>query len=195
MSFKISVIKKNQVVAWMLTLILGVAGILNYTNDPRRNYNVEVSGKMQEPLGEAILVDSPNLVSNVDEYLNTIENEEKISTAKEYFAKSRIERNDYYAEKIAIYEKILENSAISEEQKNQAQEELKRIHEQKNAILVTENLIKMKGIGEVIVLQNGESINVVVAEETLTDAQVAQIQHIVIHELGAKMENIHINNL
>ncbi len=195
MSFKFSVIKKNQVVAWMLTLVLGVAGVLNYSKDPRRNYDVEVSGRMEEPLGEAVLVDSPNLVSNVDGYLETIQKDEKIITAKEYFAKSRMERNDYFAEKISIYEKILENNAVSEEQKNQAQEELKRIHEQKNAVLVAENLIKMKGMGEVVILQNGDSINVVVAEEDLTEAEVAQIQHIVIHEMGGNPENIHINNL
>ena len=195
MSFKISVIKKNQVVAWMLTLILGIAGVLNYANDPKRRFDVEVSGRMEEPLGEAVLVDSPNLISNVDDYLETLQNEEKVSTAKEYFAKSRIERNDYFAEKIAIYEKILENASISEEQKKQAQEELKHIHEQKNAILVAENLIRMKGMGEVVILQNGDSINVVVAEEDLTEAKVAQIQRIICSEMGGKAENIHVNNL
>jgi hypothetical protein len=44
-------------------------------------------------------------------------------------------------------------------------------------------------------MQNGESINVVVAEESLEEAQIAQIQNIVQNELNSKIENIHINNL
>ena len=33
MNFKISVIKKNQILAWMVTIMLGVAGYLNYINE------------------------------------------------------------------------------------------------------------------------------------------------------------------
>ena len=44
-------------------------------------------------------------------------------------------------------------------------------------------------------MQNEESINVVVAEEELTEAEVAQIQNIIQNELKSKAENIHINNL
>ena len=195
MSVKISIIKKNQVIAWMLTLILSVAGILNYANDPKRNYAVEVSGKMEDSLGDAVLVDSSNLVSNVDDYMNELKESEKVSTANEYFAKSRMERSNQYAEQMEIYEKMIENSSISEEQKATAQEEVRKIQQQKNAISIAENLIKLKGIGEVFIMQNGNSVNVVVAEEELSDAKVAQIQNIIHNELNSEIKDIHINNL
>lgn len=195
MNFKISVIKKNQILAWMVTIMLGVAGYLNYANDPSRNFDVEVTGKIDESLGDAILVDSNNLVSNVDEYMEDIEASAKLTLANEYFAKSRIERNNNFAEKLEVYEKMIENEQLSDEQKNTAQEEIKKINNQKNAISIAENLIKLKGFGDVVIMQNEESVNVVVAEEKLTEAKIAQIQNIIQNELGSKTENIHINNL
>lgn len=195
MNFKVSVIKKNQILAWMITIMLGVAGYLNYVNDPSRNFDVEVTGTIENDLGDAVLVDSDNLVSNVDDYMNTIETNSKLITANEYFAASRIERNNNYAERIEVYEKMLENDNLEENQKNVAQEEIKKINNQKNAISIAENLIKLKGFGDVVIMQNEESVNVVVAEEDLTDAEVAQIQNIIQNELNSKAENIHINNL
>ena len=195
MNFKISVIKKNQILAWMVTIMLGVAGYLNYINDPSRNFDVEVTGIIEENLGDAVLVDSNNLVSNVDNYMENIETSTKLMSANEYFAASRIERNNNYAERIEVYEKMLENANLETEQKDVAQEEIKKINNQKNAISIAENLIKLKGFGDVVIMQNGESINVVVAEEELTEAEVAQIQNIIQNELKSKADNIHINNL
>ena len=195
MNFKISVIKKNQILAWMVTIMLGVAGYLNYANDPSRNFDIEVTGKIDENLGDAVLVDSTNLVSNVDDYMEDIEASAKLISANEYFAESRIERNNNYTERIEVYENMLENPNLANEQKNIAQEEIKKINNQKNAISIAENLIKLKGFGDVVIMQNGESINVIVAEEDLTEDKVAQIQNIIQNELGSKAENIHINNL
>ena len=195
MNFKIKVIKKNQIIAWMMTIMLTVAGYLNYINDPKRNFDVEVTGNISDNLGDAILVDGSNLVSNVDDYMESIETSTKLISANEYFAASRIERNNSYAERIEVYEKMLENENLDESQKTVAQEEIKNINNQKNAISIAENLIKLKGFGDVVIMQNGESINVVVAEENLTDSSIAQIQNIIQNELKSKVENIHINNL
>lgn len=197
MNFKVSVIKKNQILAWMITIMLGVAGYLNYVNDPSKNFDVEVTGVIEDNdnLGDAVLVDSNSLVSNVDDYMDSIETNSKLITANEYFAASRIERNKNFAERIEVYEKMLENEKLGDEQKKVAQEEIKKINNQKNAISISENLIKLKGFGDVVIMQNDESINVVVAEEELTEAEVAQIQNIIQNELKTKAENIHINNL
>ena len=185
MKFRVSIIKKNQILAWMLTIMLSVAGYLNYINDPRRNFDVEVTGIIENDLGDAVLVDSDNLVSNIDNYMETIEIDSKMLAANEYFASSRIERNKNYAESIEVYEKMLENTNLENSQKEVAQEEIKKI----------ENLIKLKGFGDVVIMKNEESINVVVAEENLTESKIAQIQNIIQNELNSKIENIHINNL
>ena len=49
-------------------------------------------------------------------------------------------------------------------------------------------------IEDLVILVNGESINVIVKGEDLKEEEIAQIQNIVTRELGAKIENIHIMN-
>ena len=92
--------------------MLGVAGYLNYANDPARNFDVEVTGITDENLGEAVLVDSTNLVSNIDGYMDKVETDKKLKEANEYFAESRIERNKSFDERIEVYEKMLERGIM-----------------------------------------------------------------------------------
>ncbi len=193
MNFKFSVIKKNQILTWSVIVMLLVAGFLNYKNDPNKVYDVEVTGIMDENLGDAVFVDSSNLVTNIDGIVDNVEDKDVKTTSAEYFSSNRIARNNSYAEQLETYENILKDSSISDEQKTFAQNEIKRINDEKNAVIISENLIKLKGIEEVSVLINKGSVNVVVLDSSLDEAKVAQIQNIIQNELGVEAENIHIN--
>ena len=195
MNFKFSVIKKNQILTWSVIVMLLVAGFLNYKNDPNKVYDVEVTGIMDENLGDAVFVDSSNLVTNIDGIVDNIEDKDVKTTSAEYFSSNRIARNNSYAEQLETYENILKDSSISDEQKTFAQNEIKRINDEKNAVIISENLIKLKGIEEVSVLINKGSVNVVVLDDSLDEAKVAQIQNIIQNELGVDAENIHINSV
>ena len=195
MNFKFSVIKKNQILTWSVIVMLLVAGFLNYKNDPNKVYDVEVTGIMDENLGDAVFVDSSNLVTNIDGIVDNVEDKDVKTTSAEYFSSNRIARNNSYAEQLETYETILKDSSISDEQKTFAQNEIKRINDEKNAVIISENLIKLKGIEEVSVLINKGSVNVVVLDDSLDEAKVAQIQNIIQNELGVEAENIHINSV
>ena len=195
MNFKFSVIKKNQILTWSVIVMLLVAGFLNYKNDPNKVYDVEVTGIMDENLGDAVFVDSSNLVTNIDGIVDNVEDKDVKTTSAEYFSSNRIARNNSYAEQLETYENILKDSSISDEQKTFAQNEIKRINDEKNAVIISENLIKLKGIEEVSVLINKGSVNVVVLDDSLDEAKVAQIQNIIQNELGVDAENIHINSV
>ena len=56
MNFKVSVIKKNQILASLVVLMLVIAGYLNYTYDPTKDYDTELTGVMSNNLGDAYLV-------------------------------------------------------------------------------------------------------------------------------------------
>ena len=60
--------------------------------------------------------------------------------------------------------------------------------------MICENLIKTKGFEDVVIFVNGDSISVIVEDEQLSPAEVAQIQNIISREMSAKVENIHISN-
>ena len=110
-----------------------------------------------------------------------------------YFTESRLEREKMYSQMLESYQKILENSQITDTQKEIAQNEVSKINKTKNAIMIAENLIKNKDFSDVVIFVNGNSVNVVVKEKTLKTEQIAQIQNIVTREIENDIENIHIS--
>ena len=130
--------------------------------------------------------------------VNTIDSNEVEQTSnkidsKEYFTQTKLERDKMYSQMIETYEKILENSNISTEQKNTASEEIKNINNKRNGIATSETLIKAKGIEEIVIIVNSDIIDAIVkSKDNLSQEQVAQISNIISRELGASIENIHI---
>ena len=134
--------------------------------------------------------------SELSEDTNNIAKSQTVETSSTqddgYFTNSRLERNTLYSQQIENYQDILNNTNVSEAQKQIAQEEITRINNEQNAIMITENLIKTKGIEDLVIFVNGDSINVIVKGEELNEEKIAQIQNIVTRELEAEIEDIHI---
>ena len=111
-----------------------------------------------------------------------------------YFTQSRLDRDTMYSQTLDTYQKIIENESISADQKAIAQKEISKINEQKNSIMIAENLIKVKGFEDLIIFINGENVSVIVKSDKLEEKEIAQIQNMVTRELGVKIENINISN-
>ena len=120
--------------------------------------------------------------------------EEGTKSIDEYFANSKLERDTMYSEQIENYQDILSNTNVSEAQKKIAQEEITRINNEQNAIMISENIIKTKGIEDLIIFINKDSINVIVKGDELEKEEIAQIQNIITRELEADIANVHIMN-
>lgn len=131
---------------------------------------------------------------------NTVPNEVNTSTTvtetsgDQYFAELRLERDKMYSQMLESYQKILSNSQISETQKEISENEIKKINDTRNAIMIAENLIKNKGFQDLIIFINGDSISIIVKSKELKEEQIAQIQNIISRELKGEIENIHISN-
>ena len=137
-----------------------------------------------------------NNVTNEEKNQNNIvETSTKVSNSDDnYFSTSKLERDTMYSQMLETYENILNSSNSLETQKQSATEEIKKINDTKNSIMICENLIKTKGFEDSIIFVNGESISIVVKDNQLTAEKVAQIQNIISREMNAKVENIHIYN-
>lgn len=217
------IIKKNQLTILVIALMLVTAGYLNYTSyngESIETYSNDIiNGQNIAGIGDAKLVNSQEIMENTTnsseiENRNNISESEKIPeennseetkkdniietssniNSDEYFAKSRLQRENMYSQMIESYQKILESSSISNEQKAISQQEIDNINKIKNAIMIAENLIKTKGFEECVIFVNDKSINVIVKDNELTPEKIAQIQNIIARELGAELENIHITN-
>ena len=189
----LKVFKKNQIVVGMSAIALMVVGYLSYMNNNNNITNaIETSTMLAdstERIGEATLVSSTSISEN--EVINTANN--TVEKA-DYFIESKLEREKMYSQMLETYQKMYENDSVSPEQKAIAANEITKINETKNAIMISENLIKTKGFKDVVILINKNSINVVINKEELSQEEISQIQNIVIRELETTIENIHISN-
>ncbi len=201
------VLKRNQIVISVIAVMLIAAGYMNYTTNIKQTLDTAAltDSEKYAGLGDATLVSS----SNVDEENKIEENkieenkieENQVQTSVkadedqelQYFAESRLEREKMYSQMIESYQKILQNTTISEAQREIAQNEIKKINDIKNSIMIAENLIKNKGIEDVIIFINGESVNIIIKANDLSQEQIAQVQNIVTRELKVEIENIHIS--
>ena len=139
---------------------------------------------------------STNTVNNSENVINnetTQTNGKNSNIDSSYFTESRLSREKMYSQMIESYQKILDSSQVSDTQKEISQNEIVKINETKNAIMITENLIKNKGFEDVVLFINGNSISIIVKAQELSTEQIAQIQNIVSRELGGEIENIHIS--
>lgn len=209
---------KNQIVVYSIALMLVIAGYLNYIENDN---TVEISANTQNTnnIGDATLV-SNNEIEDVQENMEEAKEEEKdleeaedndekhqqskideknttnvnasVDEKDDYFTNSKLEREKMFSQMLETYQKMLENSNISEEQKSIASNEITKINNIRNSIMICENLIAIKGFEEAVILANGESVNVIIKAKELIQEEIAQIQNIITREMKTAIENIHI---
>lgn len=160
--------------------------------------NNEVNNELSNQSKNETKSEVENETTDIDEEENsesniTIQTNSKNTNIDDYFANSKIERDAMYSQLIASYEKILNSNNSLETQKQSATEEITKINNIKNSIMICENLIRTKGFENNIIFVNGESVSIIVGGE-LTQESVSQIQNIISREMNAKATNIHISN-
>lgn len=193
------IIKKNQILVFVAALALITTGYLAYNPEQFANNNY-ISTTLDNVttssgIGDATLVSSTAVINEI--ISNNIQQNDAVetkATVDDYFTSSRIERDKMYSQMLESYQKIIDNANISAEQKSIATKEISNINNTKNGIMIAENLIKTKGIQDVIIFVNLDSISVVIKAKELTSDKVAQVQNIVSRELNAEVGNIHISN-
>ena len=216
------IIKKNQLTILVLSLMLITAGYLNYNDKMQNSTEVaaigdatlvssNLSNKLENTIENQSNVVENNTINNTTEEvassISTTEgnklggngksvqvNSKADDSKEEYFNSSKLERDTMYSEMLESYQKILDSKTTTEKQKGAAQTEIDNINKTKNAIMISENLIKTKGFNDVVIFSNDDSISVVVNKEELEKEDIAQIQSIIAREMGAKIDNIHISN-
>jgi stage III sporulation protein AH len=230
---KMKLFKKNQIIVYVIVLMLMTAGYLNYTTNTEKEASIETSMQMEASddmqladIGDATLVNSNEVVSeekaeeksdetntmtetNNNTSTNTAATSEENTTkdeitkedtketnsnpSNEYFVKSKLERDTMYSQMIENYEKVLNSSNSPETGKQLATQEIQKINDTKNSIMICENLIRTKGFENNIVFVNGNSISVIIEAQEMKQEEVAQVQNILARELKAEIENIHIS--
>lgn len=204
------ILKKNQLVILVISLILMTAGYLNFTNQGLDKEQISA-------LGDATLVSTSAMQNEVQENEvqenKTIENEiienncegnsvenidDNIATNNKveednYFVKSKLERENIYSQMLETYQEIYNNSSATAEQKKEAINKITEINNTRNSVMIAENLVQAKGFKDIVIFTNENSISVIIKTENLEADQIAQIQNIISRELNVGVELINIS--
>ena len=131
--------KKNQVIIFVIALMLVTAGYLNFTTNQQQQNLVPTStlaeSEEMASIGDATLVSANETKIEPEteiepETQNTNQNES--ISENNYFAQSRLDRDNMYSQMLANYQTILESENIAADEKKIAQEEIKRMNNEKN---------------------------------------------------------------
>ena len=210
------ILKRNQIVVAVIALMLVTAGYLNFANQNKESNLIPTSSaadsELMAGIGDAQLVRANETKENNQTQNETVENTENVATTNKtkedtasnitqntsaqedsYFAQSRLDRDKMYSQMLDNYQKILETNNLSSEEKKTAQEEIKRINNEKNAIMIAENLIKTKGFQDIVIFVNNGNVTGVVQKDKLDEKDIAQIQNIITREINVKTNKINIS--
>ena len=215
------ILKRNQLIVLVVSLMLITAGYLNFTTNQENVATSTIAERTDTAIGDAEFVSTvPHNENNVEENAIVENNENAISNGMSneqenlvetnateqkqeeskksendyYFITSKLDRNTMYSETLETYQEMYNNANATAEQKQEALKKINTINNTKNAIMIAENLIIAKGFKNVVIFANEGSISVVIQADELKPEEVAQIQNIVSRELNVNAEIIHISN-
>ncbi len=200
------ILKRNQIIVTVIALMLVAAGYLNFANQNRENNLIPTSSvadsEMMAGIGDAQLVNANEVSQNnveSDTNQENIVNEVKNTNISEqtqedsYFDETRLEREKMYSQMLENYQKILETNNLSSDEKKNAQEEIKEINNEKNAIMIAENLVKTKGFKDIIIFKNNGNVTAIIKVDKLEEKEISQIQNIITRELNVSINKINIS--
>lgn len=191
-----TVIKRSTLAIMSVGLMITVAGYINYKYNPDREKNlgqtVYVNGKDSFTYENVSIYDDKDKKENEEaksasSSVDNKDTEDAISVFK-------YDRDNMFSELSENYTKIINNESTNKDQINEYQKKLNELIAQKNLINMVENVIKSKGIQDIVIIptSNGNLNVVVKSSEELKPEQAAQIQQILVDQLGADAKKLSI---
>lgn len=168
------ILKKKEIVAAALVVLIGVAGYLNWSYQDTIRVTDGEAIEEAKRLGEA-------------QYVSSSE-----GTDGDYFAEAKMEKQNARAESLEILEQTANNQEFDEEIRKKAQQQIldmARALEKETAI---ENAAKAKGYEEISVYIDGENVDIMVRKEGFSEEDVLKIKDIASSGLGTDPEAIKI---
>lgn len=192
------IMKRSKLALLSVGLMLTVVGYLNYKYNPDREKN----------LGQTVYVNGKDSFTYENVSVYSEEEKKKAEeaaaaaavangnngTEESSIAVFKYDRDNMFSELTENYAQIIKNENTSKDQINEYQKKLNDLIAQKNLITMVENVIKSKGIEDIVIIPtNNDNINVVVkSKEELKPEQAAQIQQILVDQLGADANKLSI---
>jgi len=109
-----------------------------------------------------------------------------------YFSSVQVNRQRTRDEAIEVLQAVVDNESSTETAKNEALAEINKLALVMESEANIESLVVAKGFEECVAVISGENASIVVKSESLTAAQIAQINEIVYEQAGISPVNVKI---
>ena len=186
---------KNQIVITTLALLLAVVGYISYDykNSAFNKESIPASATEQE-----VAVYNENDISDTEAVLNageTVLTSAQIDSAATYCAEVKLNREQERSKNKDALLEIVNNQAVTDEQKQNAVDELVRLTEVAQMEADAEMLLEAKGFNNVVVSINDNCCDVVLDMGDDTESARAQVEDVIKRKTDITAENIVITPL
>lgn len=173
---KMIIVRKRQVAAIALILLIGVAGYLNLNiRNSEGDANISVMyNEAAKRLGEAKMVNSTENVKN------------------DYFTTAKLEREKKRDESIEMLTEILNSPGADSESKQNAQEQIALLAKFTDCEVSAENMIRAKGYSDCLVFMGENVTSIAVMTEGLDATAAAAITQIAVDTGACTPEQVKI---
>lgn len=188
---KMLVLRKRQVAAVSLILLIGIAGYLNMAiRSGEADPNISVMyNEASKRLGEAKMVNATE-TENKDTEEGVKNNTESVSS--EYFKNAKAEREKKRSESIETLSEIVNASGSDKSAKASAQAQIEQLVKFTECELAAENMIRAKGYGDCIVFMGENVTSVAVSTNGLNEIDAAVITELVTNGGEVQAEQVKI---
>lgn len=196
------ILKKNQIIIAALAVMIAAAGYLNYSgkifgekNDAEQT-NAELANQELLDISEEDLESSAGDIESQDsDACDSVDGTpgEAVLTSGEasgVVAEAKVTREQVRAKNKESLMEIIDNENLSDEQKQEAVNQMVAMTELAEKEAAAETLLASKGFDEVVVSLTADTADVVVNAAELSDANRAQIEDIVTRKTGVAAQNI-----
>ena len=193
------IFKKNQLVIAALAIMIAAAGYLNYSgrifgeeSDVLETTNDLASQELLD-ISEEDLASASGDIESQDSEEGSVEGtpgEAVLTSGNAVVADAKVTREQVRAKNKETLLEIIDNDSLSDEQKQDAIDQMIFMTEIAEMEAAAETLLSSKGFSETVVSISGDMVDVVVNAAELDDAARAQIEDIVARKTQIAPENI-----
>lgn len=190
------ILKKKEVIACALVVLIGVAGYLNWSyQDTVRVTDGESYIEQVKKLGEAEFVSGEK--EDVEDTENAEDGEadevqETSAAGGEYFMEAKLSKENARSKALEILNQTAINETFDAEVRKQAQAKIISMAESTEKEAVIENIARAKGYKDISVYIDGESVEIIVKKNNFSAEDVKTLKELVAAELSISGKNIKI---
>ena len=176
------VLKKKEIVACALVVLIGVAGYLNWSyQDTVRVTDGDEYIETGKKLGEAQYVNSETSNVEYEAETTSAETDDSVETSAsaDYFAQAKIEKENSRSKALEILKQTAENESFDEETRKNAQQKILDMASNTEKESIIENIAKAKGYNDISVYIDGEETDIIVKKEGFSDKDVTILKELV----------------